>query len=267
VVGRVDTVRELGQAKTCAQRSIELDDTLSEAHAALSLAETFGEFNLAEALWQGERALELNPDSAVARYAYAMALCANGRPDEANEHASEGCAIDPLMAPINYCYGLTLYYQRRWNEAEAQLRRTLEISPQFHLARAMRGIALARSGQFSAGISQIHEVLSQDPALLWELVLAYVDALAGNHDEAEGILQHVEDAVLAERPYFAAGIYGALGDLDRGFAELEHARDLGFAVLATAAVDPVLDPFRADPRWQSFLRSVEELAQAVRELQ
>src|SRR5207302_722725 len=115
---------------------------LSEAHAALSLAETFGDFNIAEALWEGERALELNPDSAVARYAYAMALCAHGRSDEASEHASEGCAIDPLMAPINYCYGLTLYYQRRWNDAEAQLRHTVEISPQFHLAHAMRGITL-----------------------------------------------------------------------------------------------------------------------------
>ncbi len=267
VVGRVDVVRELGQAKSCARRAIELDDTLSEAHAALSLAEAFCDFNLAEALWQGERALELNPDSAVARYAYAMALCANGRLDEAVEQAREGCAVDPLMAPVNYCYGLLLYYQRRWNEAEAQLHRTLEISPQFHLARAMLGITLARSGRTSEGIGQIHEVLNRDPDQLWELLLAYVDALAGQRDEAQGVLQQLNEAVLAEHAYFAAGVYGALGEVDRGFAELEHTRDLGFAVLATAAADPMLDPYRADPRWQPFLRSVEELAQAIRELQ
>ena len=52
-----------------------------------------------------------------------------------------------------------------------------------------------------------------------------------------------------------------------GFAELERARDHGFAVLATAAVNPSLDPFRSDPRWEPFLRSIEELAQAIRELQ
>jgi hypothetical protein len=33
-----------------------------------------------------------------------------------------------------------------------------------------------------------------------------------------------------------------------------------------AAVDPALETFRPDPRWQPFLRSVEELAQVIREL-
>ena len=58
------------------------------------------------------------------------------------------------MAPINYCYGLLLYYQRRWDEAEAQLQRTLEIDPNFLMARAVRGIVLARSGRFSEAMAQ-----------------------------------------------------------------------------------------------------------------
>jgi hypothetical protein len=57
-----------------------------------------------------------------------------------------------------------------------------------------------------------------------------------------------------------------LGNLDRGFAELERARDSGFVVLATAAVNPALDPFRSDPRWVPFLRSMEALAEMIREL-
>jgi hypothetical protein len=32
-------------------------------------------------------------------------------------------------------------------------------------------------------------------------------------------------------------------------------------------VNPALDPFRSDPRWEPFLRGLEELAQAIRELQ
>jgi serine/threonine protein kinase/tetratricopeptide (TPR) repeat protein len=267
VVGRVDTAQAFGQAKACAHKAIELDETLSEAHAALSLTEVFSDFNLAEALWQGQRALELNPDSAIARYAYAQTLSACGRLDEAVEHAMEGCAIDPLMSPINYCYGLLLYYQRRWDDAEAQLQRTLGIYPNFLMARVVRGIVLARSGRFSEAMAQVNELLNEEPYPMWELLLAYVAALAGEHEQAQSILAQVDSAALADGAYFAATIYGALGQLDSGFAELERARDLGFAVLATAAVNPSLDPFRSDPRWEPFLRSIEELAQAIRELQ
>jgi eukaryotic-like serine/threonine-protein kinase len=267
VVGRVDTAQAFGEAKACARRAIELDEALSEAHAALCLTEVFSDFNLAEALWQGERALELNPDSAIARYACAQTLAACGRLDEAIEQAREGCAIDPLMAPINYCYGLLLYYQRRWDEADAQLQRTLEIHPDFVMAGAVRGIVVARVGRFSEARAQLSELLNRDRDPVWELLLAYIDALAGEREQAVSILAQVDCAAVADGAYFAATIYGALGELDKGFAELERARDVGFAVLATAAVNPALDPFRSDPRWEPFLRSIEELAHAIQELQ
>ena len=266
-VARVESAPHLVEAKACAQRALELDEGLPEAHSALSLTAVYCDFNFGEALWHGERALQLNPDSAIAHYAYAMTLCACDRLEEAIEHAREGCAADPLMAPINYCFGLVLYYQRRWDEADAQLQHTLELIPSYQMARALRGMALARSGRFPEATGEVNTVLSQEPALAWELLMAYLAALSGDRAQAQGILTQLDSAETADVSYFAAITYGAFGDLDRGFAELERTRDLGFGMLATALVDPALDPFRPDPRWEPLLRSVEELAQAVRELQ
>ncbi len=267
VVGRVESARELAEAKICAQRALELDENLSEAHAALSLTQVYCDINFAEALWQTERALELNADSAIARYASAMTLAACNRLEDALEQAREGCVVDPLMAPINYCFGLVLYYQRRWDEADAQLQHTLELNPNFQAARAVRGIVLAHSGRLSEAMDEVNAVVSQEPTLAWELLVAYVAALSGDREQAEGILTQVDSTATADVSYFAALTWGALGELDRGFAELERTRDLGFGTLATAAVDPALDPFRLDPRWEPFLRSVEQLAEAIRELQ
>jgi hypothetical protein len=101
---------------------------------------------------------------------------------------------------------------------------------------------------------------------VWELLPAYVAALAGDRENAESILAKLDYTAGAEGAYFAATIDGALGELDRGFAELERARDSGFVVLATAAVNPALSPFRSDPRWVPFLRSMEALAEMIREL-
>jgi tetratricopeptide (TPR) repeat protein len=266
-VSRVDPGEAFAQAKNAARRAIELDEALPEAHAALSITDALSDFNLSNALIEADRALVLNPESAITRYAVAQALCASGRLDEAAEHARDGCAIDPLMAPINYLYGLVLYYQRQWDDAAEQLQGTLEINPGFSMARAMRGIALARAERFAEGMATVNGLLNEAPDIVSELMMGYVAALAGKRAVAESVLAEVNASAIAEGAYLAATIYGALGDLDRGFAELERARDVGFGVLATAAVNPALDPFRDDPRWERFLRGVEELAQTIRELQ
>jgi TolB-like protein/Tfp pilus assembly protein PilF len=267
VVGLVDPREAFGRAKNAARRAIELDESFSEAHAALSITETLADFNLPEALFEADRALVLNPDSAIARYAVAQTLAACGRLDEAEEHVREGCQIDPQMPPINYLYGLILYYQRRWDEAAAQLERTLEINPGFVMARAMLAIVLARAERTREAMAAVNRVLqeSSDPA--WELVMAYVAALAGNRGVAEEVLARTNAEIIVDGAYLSATIYGALGDVDRGFAELERARDLGFAALAMGAVNPALEPFRDDFRWDAFWRGVEELAQTIRELQ
>ncbi len=266
VVGRVDTAEALGRAREYARRALEMDGTLSEAHASLSLTETFADFNLPSALWEGEKAVELNPNSALARYAHAQTLAACGRLEEAIEHARAGCEIDPMMAPVNYCYGLMLYFQGKWDEAEMQLQRTLEINPDFAAARAVLAIALARAGRSFEAMAQADDLAHRNPDIAWEMLQGYLAALAGEHENAGNALARVDSAPVAEGAYYAAAIYGALGDLDRGFAELERARDSGFAYLATAAVNPVLDPFRSDPRWVPFLRNMESLSEAIREL-
>jgi non-specific serine/threonine protein kinase len=267
VVGRVDPREAFSEARTAARRAIELDESFSEAHAALSMTEALADFNLAEALFEADRALVLNPDSAIAHYAAAQTLSACGRLHEALQHAREGCEIDPEMAPINYLYGVVLYYHQRWDDAAMQLERTLEINPRFVMARAMLGIVLARSGRFPEAMATVNQVLRESPDPACELLMAYVSVLAGKAEIAEATLARTNTELIVDGAYLSATIYGALGDLDRGFAELEKARDLGFAALATGAVDPALEPFRDDLRWDPFWRGVGELAQAIRELQ
>ncbi|HSY12168.1 MAG TPA: protein kinase [Verrucomicrobiae bacterium] len=266
VVGRVNTTEALVHAKACARQAIELESSLSEAHAALSLTELFLDLNLPRALWEAEQAMELNPHSAIARYAYAQSLAACERLDEAEEHAKAGCEIDPLMAPINFCYGQVLYFQQRWDEAQQQLQRTLELNPNFLMAGATRTMALARAGRVGDAQSQIEELSRKQSDPVWDLLHAYVAAVAGEREGAESILAQVDPATVVDGHYFTATILGALGEIDSGFAELERAGDAGFALLATAAVNPALDPFRSDPRWTRFLRSMEALAESIRDL-
>ena len=255
VLARVDGEHAFRQAKACARKALELDDSLAEAHAALAIAYAYCDFNLGEGLREGRRALALNPNSGITRYSICQPLAAAGHLDEAAELTREGCDIDPLMTPVNYAYGLMLYYQNRWREAEVQLRRTLDINQDFAIAQAVLGIVLARAGRFAEAIAQTELYLRKDPNTIWELVLAYVHALAGERELAIELLVKLDTGTPAGA-FFAAATYGALGDLDKGFAELERARDQRYAVLLTAPVNPSLDPFRSDERWPAFIRSL-----------
>ena len=253
--GGVDNEHTLRQAKAYARKALDLDATLSEAHSALGFT-SFMDFKVPEALEHGKRAVELNPGSGIAHYTHAQALACTGRVAEAVEIARQGCEIDPLMAPINYIYALLLYYAHRWEESEQQFRRTLEISPNFALAHAMRGVALARGGRFEDAKQLVQSIVGDIPEAFRELLLGYVAALAGDADTAKSIVAKYEGPGIAAAAWFGATIYGALGDLDQGFAQLDRARDLRFGILSSATVNPALEPFRKDPRWPGFLKSL-----------
>jgi non-specific serine/threonine protein kinase len=255
VLGRVDTMHAYRQAKACAQKAIDLDESLSEAHAALAITHAFCDLDLRNSVVEGKRAFELNPSSGIARYALSQPLASAGHLEEAVEMTREGCDLDPLMTPINYSYGLLMYYQHRWDEAEVQIRRTLDIDPNFAVARAVRGIVLARAGRFAEAIAKVEEYLHNEPNSIWSPVLAYVNALAGERERALDLLARQDDGSPGAA-FFAAAVYGALCELDKGFIELGVARERRFAILVTATVNPALDPFRSDPRWPVFLRSL-----------
>jgi non-specific serine/threonine protein kinase len=255
VLGRVDIAHAYRQAKALAHKALELDDTLSEAHAALGVTYSFCDLNLADGLREAQRALELNPKSGITRYAYCQPLAAVGRLEEAIELAREGCDIEPLMTPIQYSYGLMLYYAHRWDEAAVQLRRTLEINPEFAMAKAVRAIVLARAGKFSEAIGEAREYVRTDPNSIWDMVLAYVTALSGDRETAHSLIAKL-DASSPTASFFVAATLGALGEFDEGFKRLEKAREQRFAVLVTAAVNPSLEAFHSDPRWPAFIKSL-----------
>lgn len=254
-VGEVDAVNCIRQANAYARKAVEFDETLSEAHAALAFC-AITDFNIAEGLREGKRAMELNPSAPISLYAHGFALACSGYPEKGLKFATEGCDTDPLMPPVNYAHGLLLFYLRRWHDSEIQLRRTLEIAPNFPMAQGVRAMALARSGRHDEANAQVHEFMRSVPSRVWELLLGYVAALAGDHDLAKQTLHQHQTIEPSPASYFSAMIYGALGELDKGFSELDRARENRFPILATAIVNPALDPFRSDPRWPQFLRSL-----------
>jgi Flp pilus assembly protein TadD len=96
--------------------------------------------------------VELNPGYATAHQWYSLLLAEDGRDAEATRHAQEAVTLDPLSGTLHQTLGLVHYYGRRYDRAEAEARRALELSPHLQLARHVQARALLLQGKSNAVI-------------------------------------------------------------------------------------------------------------------
>ena len=253
------------KAKAAATKALQLDDTLAEARTTLALAIWLYEFDASQAIREFQRAIELNPNYAIAHQQYGNnTLSALGRFDDAIGEGKRAAELDPLSLVINTDMGSDYYYARRYDEAIAQLHKTLEMDPGFYIAHLVLGQVLDAKGDRDAAIVECQNAraLNDDPSV--QGVLARVHGLSGNKMEAEKILDHLKK--LSKERYVSAYsfalVYLGLGDKEEALRWLEQSyQDRAGSDIGFIRVDPLLDPLRGDPRFEALAEKVVPAAE------
>src|SRR5216117_3890634 len=114
--------------KEFAQKALELDPELPEAHLSLACA-LGGAFDWRNAQIEFDRAIELNPNLAWAYEIYAWFLGGLGRLDEAIAKDKKAIELDPLNSFFQAALAYYLYHARRYDDAIVQIKNTLELDP------------------------------------------------------------------------------------------------------------------------------------------
>jgi predicted CXXCH cytochrome family protein len=84
---------------------------------------------VAEAMYDFEKAIRLRPASAAHLYDYALALARADRFDEAREHVEAALRADANLAEAHELLGGLFERKRQWPEAAREYRRALELQP------------------------------------------------------------------------------------------------------------------------------------------
>jgi TolB-like protein/tetratricopeptide (TPR) repeat protein len=253
------------KAKAAAKKALELDDTLAEARTSLAIAIWLYDFDSSQANREFQRAIELNPNYAIAHQQYGnITLSALGRFDDAIAEGKRAVELDPLSLVINTDLGSNYCYARRYDEAIAQLRKILEMDAGFYIAHVVLGQALDAKGARDAAIVEYQKAraLNDDPSVLGVLARAY--GLSGNKLEAEKILDQLKE--LSKQRYVAAYsfalVYLGLGDKEQALRWLEQSyQDRAGSDIGYIRVDPLLDPLRGDPRFEALAEKIVPAAQ------
>jgi TolB-like protein/Tfp pilus assembly protein PilF len=245
------------RARTSAARAVELDPSAAEAHTALGLARMYA-FD-----WEGSRselqlATQLDPGGAAGHYHYAWRLAMTCEFDDAFAAADRAFELDPLSLNVRVVRGRILQFMRRPEEAVAEYRSILELDPGFAGAHFAAGVALIQAGRSREAVAALQRAreLSDTPATAG--LLAYALGAAGDIEEGRVI---VADLLRRSRreyvsPITIGGAYLGLGEHEAALDYYELAWAERSPGLIYLAVEPLLDPLRRDPRFESLCERV-----------
>jgi serine/threonine-protein kinase len=246
------------RAKAEAIAAIQADESLAEAHATLGYVSHY-DWDWATAEREFRRAIELNPNLALAHTWYANYLASRLRLSEAIAEARRAEELDPFSLAVVTNVGWTLAQARRPDDAIAAFRRALALDPTYVQARWRLGSELAVIGRFDEAIAEMRKVVEmtrRSPSSLAFLAQSY--ASAGRRTEASDLINELLS--LSRTTYVSPvslyGVYFMLGDRDSGFAWAEKALEERSNGVVYMAVDRYFDDVRNDPRYRQIVKRV-----------
>jgi TolB-like protein/DNA-binding winged helix-turn-helix (wHTH) protein/Tfp pilus assembly protein PilF len=255
IVGTVPASDVAPKARAAALKSLELDESLAEAHTSLATVRFNYDWDWAAAAGGFKRAIELNPSYATVYQRYSLYLIAMGHINESIAEMNRARELDPLSISMNFSLGWRLYMARQFDQAIEQLRNTIDMDPNFALPHLVLGQAYGQKRFYDEAIAELQQAtrISHDsPPMVGALARAY--AVSGRTADARNLLDQLMEQSKKQyvSPFYVAIVFAGLGENDKALDWLEKAyRDRSNRVVFLK-VDPELDSLRSNPRFHEL---------------
>ena len=246
-------------ARRAAQRAIELDPNLAEAHA--SLADVYLHFDRD---WQAadreyRRCIQCNPDYALGYHWYANLLSARGQHEAAHMAIMHALEINPVSIITLVWAGVTSHLAHSFDDAIMHYESALELDPHFIWAHMYMAQALEQKGNFKEALREFETAIRLAGGNnCVKAMKAHTHAVAGDRSSAREILDELKRAPSDQcmPSYDIAATYAALGESHQVVTWLHRACNERNMKLFTLTQDPRFDTLR---RCSEFKQIVEQV--------
>jgi TolB-like protein/Tfp pilus assembly protein PilF len=244
------------KAQSAAERALQLNSRLGQAHTALAAVKTDRDWDWSGAEREYRLALQLNPGDPTTHHWYALHLSRLGRWQEAEKEIHRALALDPLSLIINTDAAEMAYWSRKPELAMSRVEAVLTLNPGFAQAHLTKGKVLEQLHRYREAEAEFAEAekLFGQPANLLSM-RAHAMALAGDADTSLRIARELE---AKSRQKYVSGVqiaevYCALhrtNDAMRWLDRANQEHDTGINMLR---VEPLFDGCRGDIRFQHLV--------------
>lgn len=246
------------KAKAAARAALRIDDTLADAHAALGNAILRYDWDWAKAKEELEKAIQLDPNHAVARHWYAHYWGTQDNFERLMTESRRAVDLEPLDLMLN---AHLLFYENAAglsDQLAEHVRRVRELDASFWAASTTLGFSYLPKNQFDQAIQELRS--GADASNRMPLALAFLGvgyAIAGRARDAEQVIVELEARSKQGRyvpSFYVAWIYANLGRLDDAFRWLER----GFQEHDSGLIDlkSYFAPWKSDPRFEHLRRRI-----------
>jgi TolB-like protein/tetratricopeptide (TPR) repeat protein len=249
----------IAKSQAAAQRALELDPQLADAHAALGFINAMWIWEWKEAESRYQRAIASDPGYVPAHHFYALFLASAGRLEEAKEQMAIAQRLDPLEPAVNSGSAYVLYFDRQYEKSIEFCERALKRDPRYAIAHALLGWDYLQLKQYPEAIVELSRALSLAPEnSLYLATLGRAYMLSGQTEDADGVSAKLNE--LSSRKFVGASTQAimdsARNDRDSAFAHLRDAAKQEDGFLLWLKVAPEFDSLRADPRFQQLIAQI-----------
>jgi serine/threonine protein kinase/Flp pilus assembly protein TadD len=240
-----------------AEKAIEIDDSLAEAHAALGLYYSNNQmFEMAEA--QHRRAIELNPNYPLAHEWLSAVLVGTGRPEEGRDEVITAELLDPMSLRAKVLTSWTIYQISDYKTALDKANEIITLDPAFTQGWLQSANCLIEMGEPAKAVEHARrscELAGRSPLPIY--MLCHALAAGGEKEEARTLAESLAEESKEHYvpPYFVGMSFLAAGEIDRAFEEFEKTQAEKSAWLIWWATEPKLKTIRSDDRYWNILEA------------
>jgi TolB-like protein/Flp pilus assembly protein TadD len=241
------------QGRHAAEMALHLNPKLALAHVALAERHFVYDWDWEGAEKELKQALALQPRDAIALLESAELALSLGHMDEAVRLANNSLAVDPYSPLAQFSLGYIRWHSGHLAEAEAALRRCLQISPSFSNGHSWLAIVLLARGELDAALTEV-QLETNESAKLEGLALVYFGM--GRTANANQALEAFTNKFANTAAFPIAEVHGFRRENDLAFMWLERAYTQKDTSLFAVKGHPLLKSLEGDPRYKAFLRKM-----------
>jgi TolB-like protein len=257
--GYIEPRTGFAQSSAAADRALQLDPDLPEAHVTLALSNLFARWDWAATELELKQALALNPKHAVAHAVYALYLATAWRFDESLVEARMARDLDPLSIFNNIGVAWAHHFAGRHRDAIHEALRLRDFVPGFEEA----GNILMGSYELLGRFEDAAQIAGEQRC--WGLPLDGARLLEGfRSGGAQGywrerlamMRQAIDDQAPPAARYGLSICHVQLGEHELALDVLDTMVDGHVGSSVFIGVEPTLRRLRGNPRYEAILRRV-----------
>jgi TolB-like protein/Flp pilus assembly protein TadD len=241
------------RASKAADKAIALAPDLADGYSARGFLRMTLAWDWSGAEADLEKALSLEPSSALAQRRYGLLLLYIGRQGEAIAATRKAIELDPLASGTWSNLGTAYTLDpAQYGQAREALNRALAINPESSLPNYHMAVLELLEGHAQEAL----RVAQRAGPVLSLVGTAMAEHSLGHAAESQAAADQLIAKYANDGPAQIAELYAWRSEKDKAFEWLERAYEVRDPGLASIKVDPMLASLRTDPRFAAMLKKL-----------